>query len=131
MKKIELSNYYDKFTDKQKLSHADKKGALFYYEWFDMLYEMCSVEEAGTLLLALLYYDKFGGSKPLPEGLQERLESDRAMTMIFLSFMDKLAASSREWINRHNVNPRKKKGKTDGDSKLCEDFIDPFEEELY
>ena len=108
MKHIKLNNYYDTLTEKQKLGHADKQGALFYYEWFDVLYEMCSLEESGCLLLALLYYDKFGGSKPLPSDLQERLESDRTLTITFLTLQEKLAASSRKWINQHRVGTPKK-----------------------
>ena len=109
MKHIELNNYYDTLTEKQKLGHADKQGALFYYEWFDVLYDMCDLEESGCLLLALLYYDRYGGSRPLPTDLQERLESDRALKMTFVSMQDKLAASSRKWINQHKVGTPKKK----------------------
>ena len=109
MKHIELNNYYDTLTEKQKLGHADKQGALFYYEWFDVLYDMCSLEKSGCLLLALLYYDKYGGAKPLPADLQERLESDRALTMTYLTLQEKLAASSRKWINQHKVSTPKKK----------------------
>lgn len=124
MKHIELNNYYDTLTEKQKLGHADKQGALFYYEWFDMLYEMCSFEESGCLLLALLYYDRYGGSKPLPADLQERLESDRALTMMFISLQDKLSASSRKWINQHRVGTPKKK------STVEEELIDIDDDEL-
>ena len=113
MKHIELNNYYDTLTEKQKLGHADKQGALFYYEWFDVLYDMCSLEESGCFLLARLYYDKFGGSKPLPADLQERLESDRALTMTYLTLQEKLAASSRKWINRHRVSTSKKESKVE------------------
>ena len=113
MKHIELNNYYDTLTEKQKLGHADKQGALFYYEWFDVLYDMCDLEESGCLLLALLYYDRYGGSRPLPTDLQERLESDRALKMTFVSMQDKLAASSRKWINQHKVGTTKKKAKVE------------------
>lgn len=109
MKQIELNNYYDTLTEKQKLGHADKQGALFYYEWFDVLYDMCDLEESGCLLLALLYYDRYGGSRPLPTDLQERLESDRALKMTFVSMQDKLAASTRKWLNQHKVGTPKKK----------------------
>lgn len=109
MKHIELNNYYDTLTEKQKLGHADKQGALFYYEWFDVLYDMCDLEESGCLLLALLYYDRYGGSRPLPTDLQERLESDRALKMTFVSMQDKLAASTRKWLNKHKVGTPKKK----------------------
>lgn len=109
MKHIELNNYYDTLTEKQKLGHADKQGALFYYEWFDVLYDMCDLEESGCLLLALLYYDRYGGSRPLPTDLQERLESDRALKMTFVSMQDKLAASTRKWLNQHKVGTPKKK----------------------
>ena len=103
MKHIELNNYYDTLTEKQKLGHADKQGALFYYEWFDMLYEMCSFEESGCLLLTLLYYDRYGGNADLPAPLIEKLNSDRALKMLFTMCMDKIAAASREWINKHKL----------------------------
>lgn len=124
MKHIELNNYYDTLTEKQKLGHADKQGALFYYEWFDVLYDMCDLEESGCLLLALLYYDRYGGSRPLPTDLQERLESDRALKMTFVSMQDKLAASSRKWINQHKVGTPKKK------SVVEEELIDSDDDEL-
>ena len=127
MKHIKLNNYYDTFTEKQKLGHADKQGALFYYEWFDVLYEMCSLEESGCLLLALLYYDKYGGSKSLPSDLQERLESDRTLTITFLTLQEKLAASSRKWVNQHRVSTPKKKSVVEEDEVIDVDGDDvPF-----
>ena len=126
MKHIELNNYYDTLTEKQKLGHADKQGALFYYEWFDMLYEMCSFEESGCLLLTLLYYDRYGGSKPLPTDLQERLESDRALTMMFISLQDKLASASRKWLNMHKVGAPKEKSNVEEEELIDIDDEMPF-----
>lgn len=103
MKDIKLNNYYKKLSPIQKKKHAEKQGMLCYYEWFDTLYDECTPEEAGIVLLALLHYDRYGGNADLPAPLIEKLNADRALKMLFTMCMDKIAAASREWINKHKL----------------------------
>ena len=98
MKEITLNDYYTKLTKSQKKKHAEKKGMICYYEWYDTLVEECTPEEVGYIFLALIYYDIYGGSKELPAFLAEKINSDRALKLTFLIFMDKIAAASKEWI---------------------------------
>lgn len=124
MKDIKLNNYYKKLSPIQKKKHAEKQGMLCYYEWFDSMYEECTLEEAGTVLLALLYYDKHGGNADLPAPLIEKLNSDRALKMLFTICMDKIAAASREWINKHKL-------KATGDEPNNETTENTEEDELF
>ncbi len=108
MKEIALNDYYTKLTKSQKKKHAEKKGMICYYEWYDTLVEECTPEEVGYIFLALLYYDLHGGAKELPAFLAEKINSDRALKLTFLIFMDKIAAASKEWINRHKLSSKNK-----------------------
>ena len=108
MKEIVLNDYYTKLTKSQKKKHAEKKGMICYYEWYDTLVEECTPEEVGYIFLALIYYDIYGGSKELPAFLAEKINSDRALKLTFLIFMDKIAAASKEWINRHKLSSKNK-----------------------
>lgn len=108
MKEIALNDYYTKLTKSQKKKHAEKKGMICYYEWYDTLVEECTPEEVGYIFLALLYYDLYGGAKELPAFLAEKINSDRALKLTFLIFMDKIAAASKEWINRHKLSSKNK-----------------------
>ena len=76
---------------------------LCYYEWFQTLVDDCTPEEIGYIFLGLLHYDRFGGSVELPDFIAEKLNSDRALKMIFTVFMDKTCAASKEWINKHKL----------------------------
>ena len=76
---------------------------LCYYEWLDTLLEDCTPEEAGYLLMGLIHYDRFGGAVALPVHIEEKLASDRALKMLFTLCMEKVAAGSREWINKHKL----------------------------
>ena len=102
-KKIVLNDYYSTLSPIQKRKHAEKQGMLCYYEWLDTLTDECTPEEAGYVFLALLHFDRYGGSVELPPYIEEKLLSDRALKLLFSLCMDKVAASSREWINKHRL----------------------------
>ena len=124
MKEIVLNDYYTKLTKSQKKKHAEKKGMICYYEWYDTLVEECTPEEVGYIFLALLYYDLYGGAKELPAFLAEKINSDRALKLTFLIFMDKIAAASKEWINRHKLSSKNKDTEADETSEEDDSSID-------
>ena len=105
-KKIVLNDYYSTLSPVQKRKHAEKQGMLCYYEWLDTLTDECTPEEAGYVFLALLHFDRFGGSVELPSYIEEKPLSDRALKLLFTLCMDKVAASSREWINKHRLKDK-------------------------
>ncbi len=97
---MKIFNYYETLTEDQKLKHGDKKGALLYYEWFSRLYENVSLEVAGAMLLATIFYDMHGGSKKLPPKLMKVIKSDKTAEILFETLLERTHAGSREWINR-------------------------------
>ena len=123
MKEIKLNNYYEKLSMVQKAKHAEKQGMLCYYEWLDTLSEECSPEEAGYILLALLHYDRYGGAVALPDFLAEKISSDRALKMLFTLCMDKIAAASREWINKHRLKAKSDEELTEQEIKVAEELV--------
>lgn len=82
---------------------AEKLGNLCYYEWFDTLYEEYTLEESGAILLGLMFYDRTGGTQPLPKDLETVIDKDRATRTLFITLMDKTAAATKEWINKHKL----------------------------
>ena len=51
-------NYLEKLTAQQLQKWKEKKGAIYYYEWYDHLVNSVDLECAGAVLLAVLYYDR-------------------------------------------------------------------------
>lgn len=100
---MKTHNYYDNLSQVQKQKKAEKLGNLCYYEWFDTLYEEYTLEESGAILLGLMFYDRTGGTQPLPKDLEEIIDKDRATRTLFVTLMDKTAAATKEWINKHKL----------------------------
>lgn len=100
---MEIYNYYETLSKTQKLKWEEKLGNLCYKEWFDILYGDFTLEESGAILLGLMFYDKTGGTKPLPEDLEKVIDSDRATKSIYRTYMEKTAAASKDWINKHKL----------------------------
>ena len=100
---MKTHNYYDNLSKVQKQKKAEKLGNLCYYEWFDTFYEEYTLEETGAILLGLMFYDRTGGTQPLPKDLEEIIDKDRATRTLFITFMDKTAAATKEWINKHKL----------------------------
>ncbi len=100
---MKINNYYENLSQVQKQKKAEKLGNLCYYEWFDTLYEEYTLEEAGAILLGLMFYDRTGGTQPLPKDLEEIIDKDRATRTLFVTLMDKTAAATKEWINKHKL----------------------------
>ena len=67
---MKTNNYYDTLSKVQKQKWAEKQGNLCYYEWFDTLYEEYTLEETGAIFLSLMFYDRTGGTQPLPKDLE-------------------------------------------------------------
>ena len=130
MKEIKLNNYYDKLSMVQKAKHAEKQGMLCYYEWYESLVDDCTPEEAGYILLALLHYDRYGGAVDLPDFLAERISSDRALKMLFTLCMDKIAAASREWINKHRLKVKSDEELTEQEIKVAEELVKNHQEKV-
>ena len=101
--KMKTNNYYDTLSKVQKQKWAEKQGNLCYYEWFDTFYEEYTLEETGAILLSLMFYDRTGGTQPLPKDLETIIDRDRATRTLFTTYMEKTAAATREWINRHKL----------------------------
>ena len=100
---MKTNNYYDTLSKVQKQKWAEKQGNLCYYEWFDTLYEEYTLEETGAIFLSLIFYDRTGGTQPLPKDLETIIDRDRATRTLFTTYMEKTAAATREWINRHKL----------------------------
>lgn len=96
-------NYLATLSPIQKRKWLEKQGALCYYELFDLLHENFTLEEAGAILLGLIYYDKVGGSEPLPEDIEEVIDTERGRKVVFQTYTEKIAAATKEWINRHKL----------------------------
>ncbi len=106
---MKTHNYYDNLSQVQKQKKAEKLGNLCYYEWFDTLYEEYTLEESGAILLGLIYYDRTGGTQPLPKDLESVIDKDRATRTLFITLMDKTAAATKEWINKHKLKNKEEK----------------------
>ena len=105
---MKIFNYYDTLTDDQKEKHKDKKGALLYYEWFSRLYDNVSLDVVGAMLLAVIHYDMYGGSKKLPPKLIKVIKSDKTASILFETLLERTYAGSKEWINRRGRNSSSK-----------------------
>ena len=94
-------NYYNDLSAQQKEKQADKKGAMFFYAWYDTLHNDFSLEVAGALMLAVLHYDRYCGAKPIPKDLREIIASEKAAPISLKNFCERSEAATRDWINRH------------------------------
>ena len=110
---MKTHNYYDNLSQVQKQKKAEKLGNLCYYEWFDTLHEEYTLEESGAILLGLMFYDRTGGTQPLPKDLETVIDKDRATRTLFITLMDKTAAATKEWINKHKLKNKEDTGKED------------------
>lgn len=100
---MQLINYYETLSEIQKRKWAEKQGNVSYREWFDTLHDEYTLEEAGAILLGLMFYDRTGGTLPLPDDIAKVIDSDRATRSLFRTYMEKTAAGSKEWINKHKL----------------------------
>lgn len=100
---MQLINYYETLSEIQKRKWGEKQGNVCYQEWFDTLHEEYTLEEAGAILLGLMFYDRTGGTLPLPDDIAKVIDSDRATRSLFRTYMEKTAAGSKEWINKHKL----------------------------
>ena len=100
---MKLLNDYETLSEIQKLKWKEKQGNICYREWFDTLHDEYTLEEAGAILLALMFYDGTGGTQPLPKDLADMIDKDRATRSIFRTYMEKTAAGTRDWINKHKL----------------------------
>ena len=114
---MKTHNYYDNLSKVQKQKKAEKLGNLCYYEWFDTLYEEYTLEESGAILLGLMFYDRTGGTQPLPKDLEEIIDKDRATRTLFVTLMDKTAAATKEWINKHKLKNKAEQDTEEGEEK--------------
>ena len=83
---MKTNNYYDTLSKVQKQKWAEKQGNLCYYEWFDTLYEEYTLEETGAIFLSLMFYDRTGGTQPLPKDLETIIDRDRATRTLFTTY---------------------------------------------
>lgn len=113
-------NYLATLTPEQLEKKKDKKGAMFYYEWYDILDEHFETEVVGAILMAVLHYDKCGGSKPIPSKFKKIIRKDKAAEVILKTFFERTAAASREWINRHKLEKKKESDNTDNNKSETE-----------
>lgn len=60
-----------------------------------------TLEECGAILLSIMFYDKTGGTQPIPKKLAEVIEKDSATRALFQSYMEKTAATSKGRVNKH------------------------------
>ena len=97
-------NYFETLSPMQEKKWLEKKGALLYFDLFNVLFEEFSLKESGAILLGLIFYDKTGGALPLPKSLEEVIESNLAAKILFRTYVEKVEAASKEWINRHRLN---------------------------
>ncbi len=118
---MKINNYYENLSQVQKQKKAEKLGNLCYYEWFDPLYEEYTLEESGAILLGLMFYDRTGGTQPLPKDLEEIIDKDRATRTLFVTLMDKTAAATKEWINKHKLKNKEEKGNEDEEKEEIKD----------
>ena len=121
---MKFFNYYETLTADQKEKHKDKKGALLYYEWFSRLYDNVSLDVAGAMLLAVIHYDMYGGSKKLPSKLVKVIKSDKTASILFETLLDRTYAGSKEWINRRGRKSSSKSTTENSTSKTEEDTDD-------
>ena len=120
---MKFFNYYETLTADQKEKHKDKKGALLYYEWFSRLYDNVSLDVAGAMLLAVIHYDMYGGSKKLPSKLVKVIKSDKTASILFETLLDRTYAGSKEWINRRGRKSSSKSTTENSTSKPEENII--------
>ena len=124
---MKLYNYRETLKPQQLLKWQEKKGALFYYEWFDSLTNSVDLDVAGAIMLAVLHYDRTGGAKPIPAKLMKIIRRDKAALVLFETFTERTAAASREWINRHKLK-NTADGNQDEKSSAKDDDTPPFDE---
>lgn len=104
---MKLNNYYQTLTEKQKEKIKEKVATSMFYNWYDELREDFSLEEAGAILLAILFYDRTHGEEEIPSDLMEVINRDRATKHIFLEYTNKTAACTRNWLNIHGKRKQK------------------------
>lgn len=104
---MKLNNYYQTLTEKQKEKIKEKVATSMFYNWYDELREDFSLEEAGAILLAILFYDRTHGEEEIPADLMEVINRDRATKHIFLEYTNKTAACTRNWLNIHGKRKQK------------------------
>ena len=104
---MKLNNYYQTLTEKQKEKIKEKVATSMFYNWYDELREDFSLEEAGAILLAILFYDRTHGEEEIPDDLMEVINRDRATKHIFLEYTNKTAACTRNWLNIHGKRKQK------------------------
>ena len=104
---MKLNNYYQTLTEKQKEKIKEKVATSMFYNWYDELREDFSLEEAGAILLAILFYDRTHGEEEIPADLMEVINRDRATKHIFLEYTHKTAACTRNWLNIHGKRKQK------------------------
>lgn len=125
---MKLYNYLEALTPQQQRKWQEKNGALFYYEWFDHLYDSVDLECAGAIMLAVLHYDRTGGAKPIPAKLMKVIKRDKAALVLFETFTERTAAASREWINRHKLKNTVDGNQDEKSSAKDDDDTPPFDE---
>ena len=54
-------------------------------------------------MLSVLHYDRTGGAKPIPAKLMKVIKRDKTACVLLETFLERTAAASREWINRHKL----------------------------
>lgn len=123
-------NYLEKLTAQQVQKWKEKKGAIFYYEWYDHLINSVDLECAGAVLLAVLYYDRTGGSKPIPAKLMKVIRKNKAACVLLDTFLERTAAASREWINRHKLKNTATREQEEIEEKLSDNLNEEETEDL-
>ena len=108
--KIELINYYDDLTERQKRILEEKNGFIVYYNYSDYFkkYELTN-EQAGIIMLALMHYARYHGRESLPPDLEKALEENIVMLIIFNILMEREAKATKEWINKRGSSKSKSK----------------------
>lgn len=106
-KKIELVNYYDELSEKQKKKLDEKVSICAYYSYYDEIKKYgISNEDAGILFLALTFYGRTHGTEPIPAELAEHIENNPFVCYIFETWCQRERQATLNWVNHRGGNAK-------------------------
>ena len=121
---MKVINIYEQLTPKQREKIGDKKSFAIYYEWIEQLTLIgLSYEKIGVLFSALAHYTRTNGTEPLPEDIENEIDSDMVLKILFDTYMRTTIEATKIWCNTHH----KSKKDTENDTE-AKDSIKPLKD---
>ncbi len=109
MAKLQVKNYFEELTEKQKLEIEQKKSIGLYYNFFDECEENgLSDAQIGIITQALLKYGKSKGRQPISEELKAKIEADPLICYMCNIWMNRIAEEDKKWLTHKRAKKETK-----------------------